>query len=563
MNTHKEGTKQSMSVTLTLLNIIGAVALLLWGTRMVRLGFTRAYATSLQQLIAKSTNNRVKAFLAGLGVTTVLQSSTATTIICASFASKHMITLATAIAVVIGADIGTTIVAQILIFDLSWLMPLLILIGVIMHHKYEHGGRKRHIARAFIGLGLILLALSMIKTSGASLSGSDTLPLILSPLEDEPILAILVAALLTWLLHSSLAAVLIIATFVSQDVISVDLALKLVLGANIGAAIVAYVMSFSMGTQAKRITTANLMIRMTCVIITLPLIHTIAPYFTHPEISQSRDIINFHMAFNIALAVIFLPFITTLSKMMEKLVPEKKAQEETKNKPLYLDESALNSPTIALASAARETLRIAKIAEDMFSNSMIALKEESDEALGKVRAADDQIDDLYNEVKLYLTKVSEEALDPKESDRFVQILSFSTNLEHIGDIIDSSLVDITNSKINNKVRFSKEGFQEIREFHNRILTNMKIAQAIFMSEDPSLARQLVEGKAEVRKAANASTQAHFERLREGVPETKATSSMHTDIIRDYKRINSYITSVAFTILENAERHKAQRKEKDA
>ncbi len=552
-----------MSATLTLLNIIGAVALLLWGTRMVRLGFTRAYATSLQQLIAKSTNNRIKAFLAGLGVTTVLQSSTATTMICASFASKHMITLAAAIAVVIGADIGTTIVAQILIFDLSWLMPLLILIGVIMHHKYEHGGRKRHIARAFIGLGLILLALSMIKTSGSSLSGSDTLPLILSPLEDEPVLAILVAALLTWLLHSSLASVLIIATFVSQDVISVDLALKLVLGANLGAAIVAYVMSFSMGTQAQRITTANLMMRLICVIIALPFIHTIAPYFTHPEILQSRDIINFHMAFNIALAVIFLPFVSTLSRLVEKIVPEKKAQEESKNSPLYLDESALNSPTIALASAARETLRIAKIVEDMFSNSMIALKEESTDALNKVRTADDQIDDLYQEVKLYLTRVSEEALDPKESDRFVQILSFSTNLEHIGDIIDSSLIDITNSKINNKVRFSKDGFQEIRQFHNKILTNMKIAQAIFMSEDPTLARQLVEGKAEVRKAAQQSTQAHFERLREGIPETKATSSMHTDIIRDYKRINSYITSVAFTILENAELHKAQRKEKDA
>ncbi len=552
-----------MSATLTLLNIIGAVALLLWGTRMVRLGFTRAYATSLQQLIAKSTNNRVKAFLAGLGVTTVLQSSTATTMICASFASKHMITLAAAIAVVIGADIGTTIVAQILIFDLSWLMPLLLLTGVLMHHKYEHGGRKRHIARAFIGLGLILLALSMIKTSGAGLSGSDTLPLILKPLEDEPILAILVAALLTWLLHSSLAAVLIIATFVSQDVVSVDLALKLVLGANLGAAIVAYVISFSMGTQAKRITTANVIMRFVCVILALPFIHALAPYFTHPDIAQSRDIINFHMAFNIALAIIFLPFISSLSKLIEKLVPEKKSVDEDKTTPMYLDESSLNSPTIALASAARETLRIAKIVEDMFSNAMIALKEESQDALKKIRAADDQIDILHNEVKLYLTRVSEEALDPKESDRFVQILTFSTNLEHIGDIIDSSLIEITETKINNKARFSKEGFQEIREFHNTILTNMKIAQAIFMSEDPSLARQLVEGKALVRKAAQDSAEAHFKRLREGIPETKTTSSMHTDIIRDYKRINSYVTSVAFTILENAERHKTRRKQKDA
>lgn len=550
-----------MSATLTLLNIIGAVALLLWGTRMVRLGFTRAYATSLQQLIAKSTNNRLKAFLAGLGVTTVLQSSTATTIICSSFASKHMITLAAAIAVVIGADIGTTIVAQILIFDLSWLMPLLILTGVLMHHYYEHGGRRRHIARALIGLGLVLLSLTLIKSSGSGLAGSETLPLLFKPLEDEPILALLVAALLTWLLHSSLASVLIIATFVSEDLISLHLALKLVLGANLGAAIVAYVMCYSMGAQAKRITTANIIMRLTCVALIMPFVAIIMPYFVHPDLHHGRDVINFHMGFNIMLAIVFLPFITTLSKLVEKFVPDQKAEEDSLHKPLYLDNSTLTSPTIALASAARETLRIAKIVEDMFSNSMIALKEESPEALEKIKAADNQVDKLYHEIKLYLTKVTEEALDPKESDRFVQILTFSTNLEHIGDIIDSSLYEITHSKIEKNARFSKDGFQEIRAFHNTILTNMKIAQAIFMSEDPTLARQLVEGKAQVREAAQKSTNAHFERLREGIPETRSTSSMHTDIIRDYKRINSYITSVAFTILENAELHREERKEK--
>lgn len=549
-----------MSATLLLLNIIGAVALLLWGTRMVRLGFTRAYATSLQQLIAKSTNNRVKAFLAGLGVTTVLQSSTATTIICASFASKHMISLTAALAVIIGADIGTTIVAQILIFDLSWLMPMLILSGVLMHHYYEHGGRRRHIARALIGLGLVLLALTLIKSSGASLSGSETLPILFKPLEDEPILALLVAALLTWLLHSSLASVLIIATFVTGDLISLNLALKLVLGANLGAAIVAYVMCYSMGTQARRITTANIIMRLTCVALIMPFIPLIMPYFVNPDLHHGRDVINFHMGFNVFLAVIFLPLTATLSKTIEKIIPEKAAEEDIANKPLYLDNSTLNSPTIALASAARETLRIAKIVEDMFSNSMIALKEENIEALEKIKESDNQVDKLYNEVKLYLTKISEEALDPKESDRFLQILTFSTNLEHIGDIIDSSLYDITHSKIDEKVRFSKEGFQEIRDFHNTILTNMKIAQAIFMSEDPALARQLVEGKEKVRKAAKESTHAHFERLRHGVPETKATSSLHTDIIRDYKRINSYITSVAFTILENAERYRDARRD---
>ncbi len=528
---------------------------------MVKLGFTRAYATSLQQLIAKNTNNRVKAFLAGLGVTTILQSSTATTLICASFAGKKMITPAAALAVVIGADVGTTIVAQILTFDLSWLMPVLLFAGVLMHRIYEYSGRKHHIARAIIGLGLILLALSIIKKSASPLADSNILPLILAPLEYEPLLALIVAALMTWLLHSSLAAVLIISSLAATGLIDTRLSLLLVLGANIGGAIVPYVMTFKMETHAKRITTGSLLMRASCVLLITPFVPMIAENLFTANVLETRDIINFHMGLNIVLAIIFLPLITPVTRLCEKLVPDIESDEEKENKPLYLDETILSSPTIALASAARETLRIAKIIEKMFEKSMIALKEEKPELLKKIKLYDEQVDALHNAVKLYLTRVNEEALDPKESDRFVQILSFSTNLEHAGDIIESSLIDIIDSKISDKKRFSKEGFKEIRDFHQTILTNMKISQAIFMSEDPRLARQLVEGKAHVRAAAQASTERHFKRLRDGVQETKDTSSLHTDIIRDYKRINSYITSVAFTILANAERYKDSRKEK--
>lgn len=528
---------------------------------MVKLGFTRAYGTSLQQLIAKNTKNRFQAFLAGIGATTILQSSTATTLICVSFASKQAISTTAAIAVVIGADVGTTLVAQILVLDLSWLTPVLLVTGVALHSRYEHGGRKRHIARAMIGLGLILISLSIVKESAAPLAASENLPLILKSLENDPLLAILIAALITWILHSSLATVLIIASFANSGLISLELGLLLVLGANLGGAIVPYVIAYKMGTQAKRITTASVLMRFTSIILVLPFLSLFSDLIATYGNSIERDIINFHMLFNLVLAVMFLPLIRTLTLLCTKLVPKKSDTTEKKNKPAYLDNSSLETPTIALASAARETLRVAKIVQDMFEDSMIALKDEDPQIIERIRIADDRIDDLHTEIKLYLTRLNEESLDPKEADRFVQILSFSTNLEHIGDIIDTSLREIIKTKISSKKRFSKEGFQEIREFHQTILTNMKISQTIFMSEDPALARQLVEAKANVRKAAQESTQRHFERLRAGLAETKNTSSLHTDIIRDYKRINSYITSVAFNILENTERYKEQRKEK--
>ncbi len=554
-------TSSDVSATLILLKIIGAVALLLWGTRMVKLGFTRAYATSLQRIIAINTNNRIKAFLAGMGVTAILQSSTATAMICASFASKKMIGTTAGLAVIIGADVSTTLVAQILTFDLSWLTPLLLLSGVVLHHKYEHGGRKRHIARALIGLGLILLALSIIKESALPLGQSDTLPIILQPLEKEPILALLVAGLLTWLLHSSLAAVLIIASFASSGLINLNLGFLLVLGANLGGAIIPYAMTFKMDYRAKRITTGNVIMRVTSILLTIPLIGLFINLLDTAEIDKSREIIHFHTIFNILLACTFIPLITPLSKLCKNIVPQVRAKVNEDEKPMYLDESALESPTIALAGAAHETLRIAKIVESMFADSMTALKSENKDIIRKIKKSDDLVDKLHNEIKLYLTRVNEEALDPKESDRFVQILSFSTNLEHIGDIIEKSLIELIISKIDRQNRFSPEGFKEIQDFHHNILKNMKIAQAIFMSEDPKLAVQLVEGKTEIRIAAQKSSEKHFQRLREGIPETKETSSLHNDIIRDYKRINSYITTVAYSILNNAETYKDSRKEK--
>lgn len=527
---------------------------------MIKNGFTRAYATSLQKVIAANTNNRIKAFFAGLGVTTILQSSTATTMVCASFASKKMIGTAAGLAVVIGADIGTTLVAQILTFDLSWLMPMFLFVGVAMHHRYEHKGRKKHIARALIGLGLVLLSLTIIKDSAAPLGQSEILPIILQPLEREPLLALLVAAALTWLLHSSLASVLIIASFTSSGLITLKLGLLLVLGANLGGAIIPFVITYGMNARARWITMGNLLMRVSCVLLILPFLGYFKILFNDLEIAAAREIIHFHTLFNVILAIVFLPLVNKLATLCEKIVPYEEEEKEKSITPLYLDETSLESPTIALAGAARETLRVANIVEKMFTDSMRALKDEDITLLKDIKTADDNVDTLHTRIKLYLTRVSEESLDPKESDRFVQILSFSTNLEHIGDIIDRSLVLIIQAKIKEQKRFSSEGFKEIQSFHQTILNNMKIAQAIFMSEDPKLAQQLVEGKASVRKAAQRSTDRHFQRLRDGVEETHKTSALHTDIIRDYKRINSYVTSVAFSILENAELHKGKRKE---
>lgn len=535
------------------------MCLLLWGTRTVKLGFIRAYGTSLRKAVLRGTKNRFVAFGSGLFVTALLQSSTATTLLLISFVKNNAIPLAMALAVLIGADLSTTLVAQVLTFDLSWLSPALLVIGISGHMVYEHGGRKRHLFRICIGLGLMLLALSLIKQASAPLAQSEILPIIMAPLENDPVTAIVLAAILTWIMHSSLAAVLLFATLATNNIVDLELGALLILGANLGGAFIPYIVTFRDGAQARRITTGNIIMRCLTVVLCMVFFKAMLAEMQRFDVSTARHLVNLHVGFNLVLALIFMPTVQWIAGLCEKIVPPDKNKRPPAHQPLYLDEQALNSPVVALASAARETLRMAEMIQQMLENTIEAFKQNDETLANKISNKENTIDKLYTQIKLYLTRLTQESLDPKESDRYLQIITFATNLEHIGDIIDKSLMELARKKIKFKERFSDEGWAEIKDFHHQIVENMRMAQTIFLSEDPELAQQLIDQKQVISATAKKSSAQHFERLRSGLPETIATSSLHLDIIRDYRRINSYITSVAYAILENAEKYESKRK----
>ena len=526
---------------------------------MVKLGFTRAYGTSLRKSVLKGTRNRFVACGSGIGVTVLLQSSTATALLLISFVKNNAVPLTAALAVIIGSDIATTLVAQVLTLDLTWMSPVLLIVGIIGHLTCEHGGRKRHLFRISIGLGLMLLSLSMIKEASAPLATSETLPLILEPLHKDPIMAILVAAILTWVMHSSLAAVLLFATLATNNIVDLQLGVLLVLGANLGGAFIAYIATYKDGISARRITTGNIIMRCFTVFLFVLFLDTTLNVLTQYELSTARHMVNLHTGFNVVLAIIFLPTVQWVARLCEKLIPAPADTPPPPYEPVYLDDKALGTPVVALASAARETLRMAEMVQNMLENTITAFKQNDDGLAKSISESDDTVDRLYTEIKLYLARLTQEALDPKESDRYLQIITFATNLEHIGDIIDKSLMEMAKKKIKHKEQFSEDGWEEIKNFHKQVVDNMSTAQTIFLSEDPALAQHLIEQKQAIGEAAKDSATMHFERLRSGLPETIATSSLHLDIIRDYRRINSYITSVAYAIIENAEKYSDKRK----
>ncbi len=514
---------------------------------LLRLGVTRGFGAELRRFLAVCSNNRIKAFFAGLGMTTLLQSSMATTLIVTAFAGQGLVNSSTGLAIILGADVGTTLVAQLFSMNIAMLTPLFMVAGYVFY-SIEHSGRIKNVGRILIGLALMLLALAMIKQGSMPLKESETLPLILAPLENDPFFAVLIAAVFTWIAHSSLAIVLLVMSLVGGGVLPLTLGLYMVLGANIGGTIAPLIATLRDNPDAMRIPLGNMLVRIVGVLACIPFLGFTLPYLTQWDPDHARQVVDFHTAFNIVLALCFLPFTGLISKLLKKALPDR-PQAEDPGRARYLNDKDLDMPSVALSSAARETLRMGDIIQKMLEDTLRVFKTNDEKLLEQIRDEDDTVDKIYNSIKNYMARLSQEFMDPKEAARYVQILTFSTNIEHVGDVIDKNLMPLALKKIKNQQQFSSAGFKEIEHMHRLVLESVQLAQSVFISNDADSARRLVEGKEIIRKAEIDGMATHIDRLRGGVPETIATSSLHLDIIRDYRRINTYMCTVAFPILE--------------
>ncbi|HEX6978946.1 MAG TPA: Na/Pi cotransporter family protein [Alphaproteobacteria bacterium] len=538
-----------MNGTELLVDFLGSVALLLWGVRMVRTGMTRAFGPQLRRALSTFTRTRLSAFGTGLLVTGVLQSSTATALILASFAGRGLVTVGVALAVMLGADVGSTLVAQVFSFNIQAVAPLLIAAGVIAFMASK-GDRPRNLGRITIGLGLMVLALKLLGEAAAPLRESAAFATLLGTMRGEPIIAMLVSALLTWLSHSSLSIVLLVMSLAGSGAIPMPLALAFVLGANVGGAIAPLAAQTGAAAPARRVPLGNLLMRSAGALAVLPFLPAALDFLATLEPASARVVINFHTAFNLAVAIVFLPLVEPVARLCALLLPEA-PQTEIPGTPRYLDPDCLDSPSEALACATRETLNLGDHIAHMLKASMDVFERDDAKLMKQIEEADDAVDRLHEAIKLYLIKVSRAEMSIEESRRCVEILTFTTNLEHIGDIIDKNLMELAAKKIRNRYAFSPEGLAELKRFHARVSDNLQLAFNVFTARDKTLARRLLAEKSLVREQELAAAESHFARLRQGRPESIETSAIHLDVIRDLKRINGHLTSVAYPILEAA------------
>jgi phosphate:Na+ symporter len=536
--------------SIVLLDLMGAVALLLWGLHMVSSGIMRAFGSDLRRLLSTALRNRLLALLAGIGVTALLQSSTATALMITSFAGRGLVDLVPALAIMLGANIGTTLIVQVLSFNVSAVAPVLFLVGVV---AFKLGQRTptRDIGRVAIGLGLMLLALHILRDTLAPAENAPSVRALLEAITGEPVLCVLIAATLTWAMHSSAAVVLLVMPLAHSHFVTPVGALALVLGANLGSAINPVLEGGGSNNPAsRRLPVGNLVNRVIGVVVVLPFLHPIADAFMRLEPNPARMAADFHTAFNIALALVFILLLDRLAWLLVRLLPDP-AKSADPSTPLYLDETAINTPSVALACAARETLHMGDIVESMLRQAMTALMTNDRKLAAEVSRMDNIVDRLDEAIKFYVTKVTRESLDDRDGRRAMEIISFAINLEHIGDIIDKNLMELAAKKIKHKYEFSKEGATELTEFHKRIIDNLKLAFSVFMNDNVKVARTLIEEKTQLRAAELACADSHLARLREGRPESMETSSLHLDVLRDLKRIHSHICSVAYPVLDAA------------
>ena len=533
----------------TLLNLLAGVSLLVWGTHIVRTGILRLFGSSLRRFLRASVANPINAFFAGAGITALIQSSTATALIVAAFAGQGLIGTGQALAVMLGADVGTSLVTVVLSFDLSWLAPLLIFVGIVLFlsRQAEPIGQ---FGRVLIGLGLITFALHWISVAVKPVVEAAGIKVILTSLTGDVLLYMLVATLLTVLCYSSLAVVLLVATLASLHVIALPVALGLVLGANFGSGILGMLSTLNSPPEARRVTLGNFLFKLIgCLVLVLLLPYIEAP-IESMALDAAKEVVLFHLAFNVTLAVAFIFFTTPIARVAERLLPTKPPSDDPA-KPRHLDPSALATPTLAISCAAREALRIGDVIEQMLHGMLVVLKTNDRALAERLRKMDDIVDELYTAIKLYLTQISREALEEKEGRRWTDIVSLTINMEQVGDIIERIITDIEDKKIDKGRNFSEAGLAEIFDLHTRLIANLRLGLAVFLNGDLKSAQELLAQKVLFRDLERAYANTHLERLAGQTVESIETSSLHLDLISDLRRINSHFCSIAYPILEEA------------
>jgi phosphate:Na+ symporter len=539
--------------TAVIVNLLGGVALLLWGVRMVRTGVMRAWGDRLKNFIEHRLGSRFSAFMAGGIATAILGSGTAMTLIVAGIAASGAIGTALGLAVLLGADVGSAIVSAIFASGATftlWASPILLFVGYVTF-SYSQEFRPHNVGRILIGLGLMLLSLQLIKQASAPLSTATLFHDLLAAMGREALLAFIVGAVLAWMFHSTLAVILLIASFLANGSLEVAGALSFILGINFGGGLPAITSTLALPPEARRLPLANLLCRGLAAIIGLAFVSRITPYVVMVPLRPVETAVGFHALFNIVTGLLFLPFTGLVEFLMKRLLPEEKQEEDRLAAPRYLDLGALATPSVALANGLLETVRMSELLDRMFDTALAALRSGSLETLKLLKGLDERLNAYQTALQTYLAELAQQELTPEESRRALELTLYISNLEHAGDVIHLNLSDRIKAKAKESISFSVEEQASLDDLCLIIHDNLRLATGVLSSGDVDGAKRLIAQKDAFRALENKVLDEHFRSGSRGHGSVLRRSALYVDMIRDLHRINSHIVSAGYPIVDAA------------
>ncbi len=542
-----------LNTNLIILSLFGAVLLMLYGVRLAGDGLRGWAGPRIKTALETMTRNRLVAVGTGVVVTFLLQSSSATTVTMVSLIDSGLISFSQTLGVILGSDIGTTITVQLISFKVHQYALFICGVGLLIRFLTEDNQRKS-LGDGILGFGLIFLSIYLMSQIMEPLQKNELFKDILHASGKSPILGILAAMAITAVIQSSAATIGIVISLAlvggpGTEIIDTRSAIPIILGANIGTCGTALLSSLRSTVDAKRAAFANLLFKLIGVMIVLPFLGPFTELMELTADDVPRQIANTHTIFNIGLAVLLLPFTGLLGKVIEKWFPEKKEDGDEFHLK-YLNPTMLETPSLALAQAARETMRMAEQVEDMLKPSLKAIVQCDLSLIERIESMDDNVDILDRAIRMYLIQLSGEHLTREEAKRQMEILSVIANLESIGDVIDKNLMELARKKAKNCVNFSRDGEVEIEDLYNRVLENFTLTMSAFTSQDKSMAEKVFRNKNRIRDLEKDYYRRHLERLESGLSESIETSSIHLDVLTNLKRVNTHLTNIAYQIMES-------------
>jgi phosphate:Na+ symporter len=538
-----------LSQALLLVELAGEAALLLWGLHMVQSGVQRAFGMRLRHVLGVALGSRARAVAAGLFATAALQSSTATALMVGSFAAGAGVALAPALAAMLGANIGTALIVFALSFEVSALAPALVLVGVVAFRR-SSGSRGKDIGRVFIGVGLMLISLHLLSASMAPVEASPTLRALVGVFAEMPLPNLLVAGVLAWAAHSSVAALLFVASLAASGLLGAEACIAMVLGANIGSAV--NPLLGALGEQGPerarlRVALGNIANRVLGAALVLGAMPLLLP-LVEGQAQGALFAAQAHLAFNLGTAILAWPLLGLLARGMERLVPDRPPAEDPAAA-RYLDPDALETPPVALANAAREVLRIADTVEAMLAASTAAFQEGDRERPKVAKRLDDQVDRLHRQVQGYLARIPQETLGEDDARRLAEIRAFAVSLEHAGDVLERDLLGLAQKWTRRGLVLPGDIAAEITGLHIRLQAQLRLAVAVFIREDAEAARRLVREKEALREAERNALRRMAEAADRSAAEGGAAAGLLLDAVRDLRRIGAHFAMVAHPLLE--------------